>query len=161
MRAWPVRLLWSILILFLALFMTYAVRYAYRAVVYHGDNVSFTSCPAPLIDGENDGCVAGLQRLLDADLPSAGLHPDGIFGPETLAATREFQSSHNLQVTGKADPGTLGVLKALAPEPGSLPAAAILLTTAIMGTALLGAALVKRAQAGPSENPPQPADPPS
>lgn len=137
MRAWPVRLLWSILILFLALFMTCAGRYAYRAVVYHDDNVSFTSCPAPLIYGENDECVAALQRLLDADLPPAGLYHDGIFGRKTLAATREFQSSHNLQVTGKADPGTLQVLKDLAPEPGSLPVAAILLTTAIMGTALL------------------------
>ena len=107
MRAWPVRLLWSILILFLALFMTCAGRYAYRAVVYHDDNVSFTSCPAPLIYGENHGCVAALQRVLDADLPPAGLHHDGIFGRKTLAATRDFQSSHNLQVTGKADPGTL------------------------------------------------------
>jgi peptidoglycan hydrolase-like protein with peptidoglycan-binding domain len=118
--------------------MTYAGRYAYRSVVYRGDNVSFTSCPAPLIYGENDGCVASLQRLLDADLPHAGLHRDGIFGPKTLAATREFQSSHDLQVTGKADPGTLQVLKDLAPEPGRLPVAAILLTAAIMGTVLLG-----------------------
>jgi peptidoglycan hydrolase-like protein with peptidoglycan-binding domain len=138
MRAWPVRLLWSILILFLALFMTYTGRYAYRSVVYHGDNVSFTSCPAPLIYGENDVCVAGLQRLLDADLPHAGLHRDGIFGRQTLAATREFQSSHDLQVTGKADPGTLQVLKDLAPEPGRLPVAALLLTAAIMGAVLLG-----------------------
>ena len=138
MRAWPVRLLWSILILFLALFATYAGRYAYRSVVYRGDNVSFTSCPAPLSYGENDGCVAALQRLLDADLPHAGLRHDGIFGHKTLAATREFQSRHDLQVTGKADPGTLGVLKDLAPEPGSLPVAAILLTAAIMGTVLLG-----------------------
>jgi peptidoglycan hydrolase-like protein with peptidoglycan-binding domain len=137
MRAWPVRLLWSILILFLALFMTYASRYAYGSVVYHGDNVSFTSCPAPLIYGENDGCVAGLQRLLDADLPHAGLRHDGIFGYKTLAATREFQSRHDLQVTGKADPGTLGVLKDLTPEPGSLPVAAILLTASIMGAVLL------------------------
>jgi hypothetical protein len=138
MRAWPVRLLWSILVLFLALFMTCTGRYAYRSVVYHGDNVSFTSCPVPLIYGENDVCVARLQRLLDADLPHAGLHHDGIFGHKTLAATREFQSSHNLQVTGKADPATLQILKALAPEPGSLPVAAILLTAAIIGTILLG-----------------------
>jgi peptidoglycan hydrolase-like protein with peptidoglycan-binding domain len=138
MRVWPVRLLWSILILFLALFMTYAGRYAYRSVVYRGDNVSFTACPAPLIYGENDGCVAGLQRLLDADLPHAGLRHDGIFGHKTLAATREFQSRHDLPVTGKADPGTLQVLKDLAPEPSSLPVAAILLTASIMATVLLG-----------------------
>jgi hypothetical protein len=118
--------------------MTYTGRYTYRSVVYRGDNVSFTSCPAPLIYGENDVCVAALQRLLDADLPHAGLHHDGIFGRKTLGATREFQSSHNLQVTGKADPGTLQILKDLAPEPGSLPVAAILLTAAIMGTVLLG-----------------------
>jgi peptidoglycan hydrolase-like protein with peptidoglycan-binding domain len=122
--------------------MTYAGRYAYRSVVYRGDDVSFTACPAPLIYGENDGCVAALQRLLDADLPHAGLHRDGIFGYKTLAATREFQSRHGLQATGKADPGTLQVLKALAPEPGSLPAAAILLTASIMGTVLLGRKMI-------------------
>jgi peptidoglycan hydrolase-like protein with peptidoglycan-binding domain len=91
----------------------------------------------PLVYGENDSCVAALQRLLDADLPHAGLHRDGISGGKTLAATREFQSRNDLQVTGKADPATLQVLKDLAPEPGSLPAAALLLTTAIMSAALL------------------------
>ncbi len=137
MRAWPARLLWSVLILFLALFMTYAGRYAYRSVVYRGDNVSFTACPVPLIYGENDGCVAALQRLLDAETPYAGIHHDGIFGQQTLVATREFQSVHGLQVTGKADPGTLQVLTDLAPETGSLPLAAFLLTASIMGAALL------------------------
>jgi hypothetical protein len=137
MRAWPVRLLWSVLILFLALFMTYTCRYTYRAVVFRGDNVSFTSCPAPLIYGENDGCVAALQRLLDAEPPYAGIHHDGIFGQQTLMATREFQSLHGLQVTGKADPGTLDVLKDLTPETGSLPIAALLLTASIMGAVLL------------------------
>ena len=138
MRAWPVRLLWSILILFLALFMTYAGRYAYRSVVYRGDNVSFTSCPVPLIYGENDGCVAALQRLLDAEPPYTGIHHDGVFGQETLLATREFQSMNNLKVTGKADPETIRDLMESAPRPGSLPISAALLTAAIMGTVLLG-----------------------
>jgi peptidoglycan hydrolase-like protein with peptidoglycan-binding domain len=137
MRAWPVRLLWSVLILFLALFMTYAARYAYRSVVYRGDNVSFTACPAPLIYGENDGCVAALQRLLDAAPPHAGLHRDGIFGQETLLATREFQSMNNLEVTGKADPETINVLRELAPQPGSLPISAALLTAASLGIVLV------------------------
>jgi hypothetical protein len=138
MRAWPVRLLWSVLILFLALFMTYTCRYTYRAVVFRGDNVSFTSCPVPLIYGENDGCVAALQRLLDAEPPYAGIHHDGIFGQQTLTATREFQSMNNLEVTGKADPETITVLRELAPQPGSLPISAALLTAGILSVVLVG-----------------------
>jgi peptidoglycan hydrolase-like protein with peptidoglycan-binding domain len=117
--------------------MTYAGRYAYRSVVYRGDNVSFTACPAPLIYGENDGCVAALQRLLDADLPHAGLHHDGIFGQQTLMATREFQSMNNLEVTGKAGPETIRVLRELAPQPGSLPISAALLTAGILSSVLI------------------------
>jgi peptidoglycan hydrolase-like protein with peptidoglycan-binding domain len=137
MRAWPVRLLWSILVLFLALFMTYAGRYAYRSVVYRGDNVSFTACPVPLIYGENDGCVAALQRLLDAEPPHAGIHHDGIFGQETLLATREFQSMNNLEVTGKAGPETIRILMESAPKPGSLPISAALLTAGILSIVLV------------------------
>lgn len=136
MRAWPVRLLWSILVLFLALFMTYAGRYAYRSVVYRGDDISFTSCPAPLFYGENDGCVAALQRLLDAEPPYAGIRHDGLFGQETLLATREFQSVNNLEVTGKAGPETIRVLMESAPDPGSLPVSAALLTAGILGIVL-------------------------
>ena len=127
------RLVWWVLALFLALFTAYAGNYAYRAEAYRGDNVSFRSCPSVIIYGEQDPCVAALQRLLNADLPHAGLHHDGIFGPETLAATREFQSRHNLQVTGKAGPETARVLMESAPKPGSLPVSAALITTAILG----------------------------
>jgi peptidoglycan hydrolase-like protein with peptidoglycan-binding domain len=131
------RLIWWALALFLALLTVYAGNYAYRAVVYRGDNVSFTSCPAVIIDGEQDPCVAALQRLLDAESPYAGIHHDGIFGPETLAATREFQSRHHLQVTGKAGPETVRILMKSAPDPGSLPVSAALITAAILGIVLV------------------------
>jgi hypothetical protein len=118
--------------------MTYAGRYAYRSVVYRGDNVSFAACPVPLIYGENDGCVAALQRLLDAESPHAGIRHDGIFGQETLLATREFQSMNNVEVTGKAGPETTRVLMESAPKPGSLPVSAALLTAGILGIVLVG-----------------------
>jgi Putative peptidoglycan binding domain len=127
------RLIWWALALFLALLTVYAGNYAYRAVAYHGDNVSFTSCPAVLIYGEQDPCVAALQRLLAADLPHAGIYHDGIFGPQTLAATREFQSRHHLQATGKAGPETVRILMKSAPYPGSLPVSAALITATILG----------------------------
>jgi peptidoglycan hydrolase-like protein with peptidoglycan-binding domain len=136
------RLIWCVLALFLTLFTLYAGNYAYRAVAYHGDNVSFTSCPAVLIHGEQDPCVAALQRLLDAEPPYASIHHDGIFGSETLAATREFQSRHYLPVTGKADPATIEILKKLAPDPGSLPVAALLISVAMVGTVLLGRKII-------------------
>jgi Putative peptidoglycan binding domain len=127
------RLIWYVLALFLALFTVYAGNYAYRTVAYHGDNVSFTSCPVVLIHGEQDPCVAALQRLLDAEPPYAGIHHDGIFGPETLMATREFQSRHDLPVTGKAGPETTKILMEFAPNPGTLPVSAALITAAILG----------------------------
>jgi len=142
MRTWLIRVFRWTLILFLVLFAAYAAQYTYRAVAYHGDNVSFASCPSPLIYGEDDGCVTGLQRLLDAEPPHASLQRDGMFGPLTLAATRQFQASHGLQVTGKADSVTVGILEQHAPDPGSLPIAAVLLTTAIMGAVILTRKLI-------------------
>ena len=103
----------------------------------NGDNVSFTSCPAVIDLGQQGRCVAGVQRLLDADPPRAGIHHDGIFGQETLAATRAFQAGHGLPATGKADPGTIRMLTGLAPGPAPVPVAAALLTAAITGMIVL------------------------
>ena len=74
----------------------YSGIYAYQAVARYGDNVSFTSCPAVIAYPQEGPCVAALQRLLNADPPHAGIYHDGIFGPQTLAATRQFQSRHGL-----------------------------------------------------------------
>ena len=74
----------------------YSGIYAYQAVARYGDNVSFTSCPAVIAYAQEGPCVAALQRLLNADPPRAGIYHDGIFGPQTLAATRQFQSRHGL-----------------------------------------------------------------
>ena len=63
----------------------------------YGDDVSFTSCPAVI------AYYAGrpLRRRAAAAAqsptpPHAGIYHDGIFGPQTLAATRQFQSRHGL-----------------------------------------------------------------
>ena len=79
----------------------YSGIYAYQAVARYGDNVSFTSCPAVIAYGQEGPCVAALQRLLNADPPQAGIYHDGIFGPQTLAATRQFQSRHGLPANGQ------------------------------------------------------------
>lgn len=75
--------------------------------------------------------VAALQRALRAagkDVPQ-----DGTFGPETLAAVRQFQSEHGCTVDGVIGPQTLGALDralgiggapAPAPSPGPGPAPA-------------------------------------
>jgi hypothetical protein len=45
---------------------------------------------------------------------------------------------NNLEVTGKADPETITVLRELAPQPGSLPISAALLTAGILSVVLVG-----------------------
>ena len=79
----------------------YSGIYAYQAATRYGDNVSFTSCPAVIAYPQEGPCVAALQRLLNADPPRAGIYHDGIFGPQTLAATRQFQSRHGLPANGQ------------------------------------------------------------
>jgi len=139
------RLFWWALILFVLLLTIYGGTYAYEAVTRYGDNVSFTSCPAVIDYGQQGRCVASLQRLLDADPPHARIYHDGIFGPQTLAATREFQSRHGLPADGKADPGTIRMLTALAPPARPVPVAAALLTVAITEMVVL---LIGRPRAG-------------
>ena len=106
---------WWALIVFVPLMTMYSGTYAYQAVARYGDDVSFTSCPAVIAYGQEGPCVAALQQLLNADPPHAGIYHDGIFGPQTLAATRQFQSSHGLPANGKAVAGTITVLGQLAP----------------------------------------------
>jgi peptidoglycan hydrolase-like protein with peptidoglycan-binding domain len=111
------------------------------------------------VNGHQEGpCVAALQQLLNADPPHAGIYHDGIFGPQTLAATRQFQSGHGLPASGRADAGTITVLGQLAPAPRPIPVATALLTVALTGMVLLGTLTARRrrergAAAWPAEPP--------
>ena len=57
------------------------------------------SSPAP-----SDPHVAQLQRALDAN--GANLQVDGVMGPGTVAALRDYQQQHGLQPTGQLDAQT-------------------------------------------------------
>src|SRR5437868_14322251 len=130
MSARSLRVFWWALIVFVPMMAIFSGTYAYQAVAHYGDDVSFTSCPAVIAYYQEGPCVAALQRLLNADPPHAGIYHDGIFGPQTLAATRQFQASHGLPPNGKAAAGTIKVLSQLAPAPRPVPVAAALLTLA-------------------------------
>ena len=144
MSARSLRMFWWALIVFVPLLTIYSGNYAYQAATRYGDNVSFTSCPAVIAYYQEGPCVAALQRLLNADPPHAGIYHDGIFGPQTLAATREFQSSHGLPGHGKAGAATINVLRQLAPAPRPIPVAAALLTLALAGIVVLGTLTARR-----------------
>jgi hypothetical protein len=138
------RIFWWTLIVFVPLVTVFSGIYAYQAVARYGDNVSFTSCPAVIAYPQEGPCVAALQRLLNADPPRAGIYHDGIFGPQTLAATRQIQSRHGLPADGRADAGTIQVLSRLAPAPRPVPAAATLLTLTMTGMVVLGLVTARR-----------------
>jgi peptidoglycan hydrolase-like protein with peptidoglycan-binding domain len=144
MSARSLRMFWRALIVFVPLVTIYSGTYAYQAVARYGDDVSFTSCPAVIAYGQEGPCVAALQRLLNADPPHAGIYHDGIFGPQTLAATRQFQASHGLPPNGKAGAETTKVLSQLAPAPRPVPVAAALLTLALAGMVVLGMLTARR-----------------
>jgi hypothetical protein len=135
---------WWALIVFVPMLTIYSGIYAYQAVARYGDNVSFTSCPAVIAYPQEGPCVAALQRLLNADPPRAGIYHDGIFGPQTLAATRQFQSRHSLPANGRAGAGTIKVLGQLAPAPRPVPVAATLLTLTLTGMVVLGMMTARR-----------------
>ena len=144
MSSRSLRMFWWALIVFVPLLTVYSGMYAYQAVARYGDDVSFTSCQFVLAYGQEGPCVAALQRLLNADPPRAGIYHDGIFGPQTLAATRQFQSRHGLPANGRAGAGTIKVLSQLAPAPRPVPVAATLLTVALTGIVVLGTMTARR-----------------
>ena len=135
---------WWTLILFVPLLAIFSSIYAYQAATRYGDDVGFTSCPAVIAYGQEGPCVAALQRLLNADPPHAGIYHDGIFGPQTLAATRQFQSRYGLPGQGKAGAATIKVLSQLAPAPRPVPVAATLLTLSLTGMIVLGLTTARR-----------------
>jgi peptidoglycan hydrolase-like protein with peptidoglycan-binding domain len=71
-------------------------------------NLSSSSCPTLIQQGEYDGCVVELQNLLNQH--GAGVSVDGDFGPGTLAAVRTFQSQTGLAVDGVVGPMTKAAL---------------------------------------------------
>jgi peptidoglycan hydrolase-like protein with peptidoglycan-binding domain len=78
-------------------------------------------CPTDIQEGEVDGCVTELQKLLDKH--GASLKVDGDFGASTLAAVEKYQRNHGLAADGVVGPNTKASLtqaKASAPAPISL-----------------------------------------
>ncbi|MER5432214.1 peptidoglycan-binding protein [Streptomyces sp. NPDC002588] len=67
-------------------------------------NLNSASCPATISQGESDGCVAELQRLLN--LYGQSIAVDGVFGPGTYAGVRVFQSQSGIAVDGVVGPVT-------------------------------------------------------
>jgi len=88
--------------------------------------VALTSaqCPTDIAEGEIDGCVTKLQELLNTH--GAGLGVDGDFGPATLTAVKNYQSSHGLSADGIVGPNT----KASLDSAGTSVPAPIALTSA-------------------------------
>lgn len=144
MSARSLRMFWWALVVIVPLLTIYSGTYAYQAVARYGDDVSFRSCPAVIAYPQEGPCVAALQQLLNADPPHARIYHDGIFGPQTLAATRQFQSGHGLPASGRADAGTIAVLGQLAPAPRPVPVAAGLMTVALTGIVALGLITARR-----------------
>ena len=67
--------------------------------------------------GDNGQTVEDLQRTLNVRLkPSPELTIDGDFGPNTQAALRQFQSEHDLEVSGTTDPDTWKAIGPLVSE---------------------------------------------
>jgi len=147
---------WWTLILFVPLLAVFSGNYAYQAAMRYGDDVSFASCPAVIAYPQEGPCVAALQQLLNADPPHAGIYHDGIFGPQTLAATQQFQSRYGLPGHGQAGAATITVLRQLAPAPRPVPVAAALLTVTLTSMVVLGVTTARRRRergvaAGPAE----------
>jgi peptidoglycan hydrolase-like protein with peptidoglycan-binding domain len=71
-------------------------------------NLNSSSCPTYLRQGDNDGCVTELQRLLNRH--GNNIDVDGVFGSGTYAAARRFQSQAGLAVDGVVGPNTKNAL---------------------------------------------------
>ena len=72
-------------------------------------------------DGRHAGATSGRVRAVQEALKTKGFDPgpiDGVQGPQTTQAVRDFQRAENLSVTGRADSATLNKLGV---EPGGRP----------------------------------------
>ena len=62
----------------------------------------------PLSDTNDDGISGAQARLVNLGYGTGEI--DGQTGPMTLAALREFQANHELEVTGELDQATIAKL---------------------------------------------------
>jgi cell wall-associated NlpC family hydrolase len=87
-----------------------------------GVDIRSSSCPNLIQQGQTSACVSSTQELLNGK--GASLTVDGDFGPATLQAVKNFQSSKGLSVDGVVGPNTKNALYATgsgtAPATGSL-----------------------------------------
>jgi peptidoglycan hydrolase-like protein with peptidoglycan-binding domain len=69
-------------------------------------------------DRQDVGTVQYLLNVVRRRYRAEPLAVDGIVGPKTLAAIREFQQGYSLVVDGRVDPGkaTITLLTQLAPQ---------------------------------------------
>jgi peptidoglycan hydrolase-like protein with peptidoglycan-binding domain len=58
---------------------------------WHSDGSSWTIPTTQLSSGSNNACVRFAQQQLNQWEPNANLAVDGVFGSQTLAATKAFQ----------------------------------------------------------------------
>ena len=95
--------------------------------------ITSSSCPANIVQGEDDGCVTDLQELLNQN--GANVSVDGDFGPNTLAAVENYQSTHGLGVDGQVGPQTKAALTGNAAPTGNPPPPSAATLTAIVNYA--------------------------
>jgi hypothetical protein len=85
------------------------------------------SRPTPVTPGEVD--IAWAQaRLTDLNYATGGA--DGVIGPLTRSAIRDFQDANNLVITGRLDAATLGILERDDVDPRPVPPERAALTAA-------------------------------
>lgn len=82
---------------------------------YHKGSTSVSKMSLPATDlkrGDSGSQVIRLQKCLNKIIKS-GLNVDGLFGPATEKAVRNFQQKHGLAIDGIAGPTTRAKIKAL------------------------------------------------
>ncbi|MEU1512870.1 peptidoglycan-binding protein [Streptomyces sp. NPDC005811] len=82
-------------------------------------NLTSSSCPANIVQGQRSGCVTELQSLLNHH--GADLAVDGDFGPLTYSAVRDFQAEKGLSVDGQVGTNTKAALYGAVTPPSSTP----------------------------------------
>jgi peptidoglycan hydrolase-like protein with peptidoglycan-binding domain len=88
-----------------------------RSVIAHAKEVEMPNPGQPTIaNGASGEAVRRLQRALRRT-PNLSIAVDGIFGPATEAAVREFQQGSGLAVDGVVGPATWNAL----PDGGPMP----------------------------------------
>ena len=78
---------------------------------------TFGGPPSSASTGPDEG-VRSAQKMLNTILKTDALTADGIMGPKTAGALKEFQASHGLPQTGTVDSKTHDALESAASGPG-------------------------------------------